>query len=887
MQLREIHIDGFGVFHDKHYCGLTSGTNVLYGPNEYGKSTLLAFVRRVLFGFPKSTAKVNLYPAIEGGAYGGRIVCEFADARNITISRGAGSRGGVVKVTSNSLPLGGEEALSTIMGRVTSNFYQNVYAFGLDELQELTTFEDEEVKSHIYGAGLGLGTTSLQDTKEIFRKRAEIFFKTGGSAQKIPALLARIRERDKEIGEIEKQLSDYDALFKNVEELKEGVKEQERRLNETHKTIFPTYVKFQVASNKLSKIEQLPNFGEHSLAQLEELELKVSKLDSELIIESAALNDLKLHQAKLTYEKNIIPLESSITSLQKRIGQYRDASIDIGKVKSDRNKLKIILQTKIDALGKGWTEDKLRNFTLTIAQEDYIQKVKEAFTRQTRNIDILKNKLDSHREVRLNQSAGKVDVPSPVRLAAYILTGVGLVGLVLGLILGQLMLSVFSAVFSSVGVFMIISSRNSTKLMGLDELENKYVDELSRGESEHQKELDEWTKFLVSIGFDQTLSPDGALEQKRAIKETQISILSLNDLDSRIEAMHKVITSVDEEVTQIFTLLGKPRMADSLVGIEILNEHLTNAKIIQNKQTEVETQIEIKKKKVSDIETEIIKAKNQVQSHVNFFGINDALEFKTKHELYMKRLELEKEAIDSKTVIQSGVGIDDAYERFMKSIALAEPQEITSRLIAIDQELAGLNTKRDEDIRTIVKLTASLDVLTSGGELLAKQSENEICKEQLHTNFIDWATSQVALLALKKAISKYENTRQPEVIRAATDVFSIVTDHAYSAIIKPADINDLKILDRFGKGKFVSELSRGSREQLYFAMRLGLIKVYESKSEPMPMVMDDILVNFDDERGPLAMKALVEFSKSRQVIVFTCHKSTLDFYKTIGATIIS
>jgi uncharacterized protein YhaN len=171
--------------------------------------------------------------------------------------------------------------------------------------------------------------------------------------------------------------------------------------------------------------------------------------------------------------------------------------------------------------------------------------------------------------------------------------------------------------------------------------------------------------------------------------------------------------------------------------------------------------------------------------------------------------------------------------------------------------------------------------------LLAKQSENEICKEQLHTNFIDWATSQVALLALKKAISKYENTRQPEVIRAATDVFSIVTDHAYSAIIKPADINDLKILDRFGKGKFVSELSRGSREQLYFAMRLGLIKVYESKSEPMPMVMDDILVNFDDERGPLAMKALVEFSKSRQVIVFTCHKSTLDFYKTIGATIIS
>ena len=65
MQLREIHIDGFGVFCDKHVTGLTSGVNVVYGPNEFGKSTLLAFLRRILFGF-RVPSSANQYPAVSG-----------------------------------------------------------------------------------------------------------------------------------------------------------------------------------------------------------------------------------------------------------------------------------------------------------------------------------------------------------------------------------------------------------------------------------------------------------------------------------------------------------------------------------------------------------------------------------------------------------------------------------------------------------------------------------------------------------------------------------------------------------------------------------------------------------------------------------------------------
>ena len=101
--------------------------------------------------------------------------------------------------------------------------------------------------------------------------------------------------------------------------------------------------------------------------------------------------------------------------------------------------------------------------------------------------------------------------------------------------------------------------------------------------------------------------------------------------------------------------------------------------------------------------------------------------------------------------------------------------------------------------------------------------------------------------------------------------------------MKPTDSDELVIQDQAANRKTVKEMSRGTKEQLYFAMRLGLIDVYEQTSEPMPVVMDDVLVNFDDDRRPAAIKALKEFATNRQVIVFTCHKDVSDTYKEIGA----
>ena len=136
---------------------------------------------------------------------------------------------------------------------------------------------------------------------------------------------------------------------------------------------------------------------------------------------------------------------------------------------------------------------------------------------------------------------------------------------------------------------------------------------------------------------------------------------------------------------------------------------------------------------------------------------------------------------------------------------------------------------------------------------------------------------------IEEAKCRYEKTRQPGVIRAAENLFSEITGGTYGHIIKPVDSDDILIENDRHKRKGVQEMSRGTLEQLYLSMRFGLIEEYESRSEPLPAVLDDVFVNFDDERDKRLIEVLNQFGQQRQVIVLTCHQRSLEAYQNIGA----
>src|SRR3954451_15676007 len=80
MRIETIHIDGFGGWNNKTWGPLDAGLNVFHGPNETGKSTLMAFVRAMFFGFEKRGSPKR-YEPVNGGSHGGHLKLVVADTR--------------------------------------------------------------------------------------------------------------------------------------------------------------------------------------------------------------------------------------------------------------------------------------------------------------------------------------------------------------------------------------------------------------------------------------------------------------------------------------------------------------------------------------------------------------------------------------------------------------------------------------------------------------------------------------------------------------------------------------------------------------------------------------------------------------------------------------
>ena len=156
MIIKEIHIDGFGIFNGFSLTGLNHGVNMILGSNEAGKSSLMKFIRYTLFGYPRAVN--DRMPPLEGGAHGGRIKVMLSSGLEAVFER---SGKNTIRLHYNGQESNDQNLWSQLLGNASARLYNNVYAFSLDELISLDPLSESGVEDKIFSVGLGLGQTSL------------------------------------------------------------------------------------------------------------------------------------------------------------------------------------------------------------------------------------------------------------------------------------------------------------------------------------------------------------------------------------------------------------------------------------------------------------------------------------------------------------------------------------------------------------------------------------------------------------------------------------------------------------------------------------------------------------------------------------------------------
>ncbi len=204
-----------------------------------------------------------------------------------------------------------------------------------------------------------------------------------------------------------------------------------------------------------------------------------------------------------------------------------------------------------------------------------------------------------------------------------------------------------------------------------------------------------------------------------------------------------------------------------------------------------------------------------------------------------------------------------------------------------DRQVSHLEAARAHLAEEKGTLTERMATYENDGELAALRRKEESLLASAQQLAERYAVERLALGLLARARRKFEREQQPKVIQLASNVFSELTAGRYRRVFLSAEgKRELSVQDLSGREWSAEQLSRGTREQLYLAFRLAVIEDFGDTRLPLPIVVDDILVNFDPERTRHTLKVLARLSRRHQVIAFTCHPSLKELFRAEGAHLV-
>ncbi len=187
--------------------------------------------------------------------------------------------------------------------------------------------------------------------------------------------------------------------------------------------------------------------------------------------------------------------------------------------------------------------------------------------------------------------------------------------------------------------------------------------------------------------------------------------------------------------------------------------------------------------------------------------------------------------------------------------------------------------RRDASSAELGRLEQALAAMDGGRAAADAAAEAEEALAEVGSLVHDYARLRLAALVLGREIQRYGSEHQGPVLRRTGELFRRMTLGAFSGVTSDFGGQDEPVIlcERASEGRVdVSGLSDGTRDQLYLALRLAALEHHMRHSEPMPLIVDDVLVSFDDRRSRATLELLGELAQHTQILFFTHHERLVE-----------
>lgn len=401
----------------------------------------------------------------------------------------------------------------------------------------------------------------------------------------------------------------------------------------------------------------------------------------------------------------------------------------------------------------------------------------------------------------------------------------------------------------------------------------------SEAEAAFKKWQAEWRDAMREIGRTETASPDEANEFIADCADLQKKSSEADRLRARIKAIQSDAEGFEKEAAATFAQLTPDRPAPKTEeAIADLHDRLNQANkdaatlaALRKQRGEAAAALEEAKRIVTTEELRLAEMCRQA-------GCTDPAQLepieRKSRESQARRAKLEQ--LDERLLAESA-GVE--LEVFIAGIEAMDTDALTAQIAENLRQISEREEQRSKIDERVGREETLLKAMDGNARAAEAAQKSQAVLGQIEEHAEHFIRLRLASAILRREIERYRAENQDPLLRRAGEFFRELTLGSFTAVTTDFDAGDnpiLKGVRASGHPVSVEGMSDGTRDQLFLALQLASVEKFIASCEPMPFIVDDVLIAFDHEREAAVLKVLAELAKKTQVIVFTHHQHLVD-----------
>lgn len=809
MKIKKAHIDGFGKWHDQDF-DFTANPQIIYGPNEAGKTTLMAFLVSILFGFADGRGKnrFSQYIPKTTSSYGGSLLVEI-NGHDYLIKRQRGRNGGKVSVTDSQGRQGGEQELKQLLGTMDRSLYQALFSFGQRDLTVVDELNRDEWQQHLQQLG-AVGSAQWDQLISQYQKQADHLYKPRGRKWPLNQDLHQYADLTDKINRVRNKFQRYQDLQANLQANKERLRQAQAELQKQQpllqklehlQQLWPVYHEWQHSHQTRPLADYLTD---QQVATAQELQVREKELHRQQQVYQQRLASID-HQAPQAIKHS----PHSMPELQR----LKEQAVELQAEEA--------LQHRQQTHANQWQQE------LTAIRTRYHHPLPTPLTPQEKAE--LARLLNVQPLSRANASQSTGDSS---RTAMIGIVG-GFILFIIGLLANATFITAIGAITAFATVMYLYYQRQGN----------------------HPAPVTTDSQAIMAFGQKhglQDFPPDQWLLMQGDLQRNA-------ELAAQLQTVRQDQQRYDHQLAifnqQLPPALQNLTLATVRAKLDDLLEQRQQARQDIQSNTREKATIANNLARLNQDYSKIYQQKMAIYQQA---GVHDDNQFTQ----YLAN----RSAAQSQALASDAYGQQLTAEDRQALAAYANRDELMTALSKTRHHLDQLNLTISQTHEEIQKDKVAIDSLVEDGTLSNLEQERANLAAKIWYEVQEWLRYQLAIQWVNKALAGASSDRYPAIIRQAEQYFALLTDHRYPQIDLTTD--GIKVVRKDQEVFLVEELSQGTAEQLYIALRLGFVTVMSDQAN-FPVIIDDGFVNFDNIRRQRMLALLEKIAEKNQVIYFT------------------